>query len=326
MNEVTIDLSDLFRKLRKKWKLIVCFALVCALAAGWFGYTRALRAEAAEQERHERYALAAPELPGYFNEELFALREDLSENAAAFAEAFAGIYRGFLEQYWHASGEVNHLENAESYMMFLDAYKDVISVMGGTQREYYEGLITAVTENGTREHAAVTPYESSKPSAVQPKWVVIGLVLGIFLACCGIALPYLMTKRLRTEKDLEYSFGIPVLGVTDGKNEKSLNVFSTQIRLLAQKRGADAVLLWGSRDKKSSEIRSKLSKSLQAADFRDITCCDVIPEAEMIEKLGNAKAVVLVERTGASLYDDIHREAELCKMLSVPLLGSVVSV
>ena len=65
MNEVTIDLSDLFRKLRKKWKLIVCFALVCALAAGWFGYTRALRAEAAEQERHERYALAAPDLPGY---------------------------------------------------------------------------------------------------------------------------------------------------------------------------------------------------------------------------------------------------------------------
>ena len=325
MNEVTIDLSDLFRKLKRKWKLIVCFALVCALIAGGYGYKRALQAENAAQERHDRYAAAASDLPGYFNEDLYALREDLSENAAAFAEAFAGIYRGFLEQYWHASGEVNHLENAESYMMFLDAYKDVISVMGGTQREYYEGLITAVTENGTREHAEVTPYEASSPSVIQPKWIVVGLVLGTFLACGCVVLPYLMTKKLRTEKDLEYSFGIPVLGVLDGKDGESLKQFASQIRLLARNRGADTVLLWGSGDRLSSDIRNQLKENLQKTGFRGAECYDEVPESERMGKLADAKAVVLVEKTGKSRYEDIHREAELCRMLDVPLLGSIVS-
>lgn len=325
MNEVTVDLSDLFARIVKKWKLIVCFALAFALLAGIYGYRSALHAAAGEAEEHERYVLAAPELPGYYSEELFRLRSALSENAAAFAEAYAEIYRSFLEKY-DGAPITDHQEKMEAYMMFLDSYKDVISVMGGTQREFYELLITAEMENGDREKALVEPYSPSEPSFVQVKWIVIGILGGIFFAVVWIVVPYLATKKLRSERDLEFSFGVPVLAAAKSFSEEEIRALAAEIRIFVRSRGRESVFLWGSCDDSSSQLRGALLRALQDGGMPHVMSCEADPreEAVNIQNLSEAKTAFLVERTGKSCYSAIHREVELCRLTGAELLGCIV--
>ena len=325
MNEVTIDLSDLFRRIVRKWKLIVCFALVFAILAGAYGYRNAVRATQEAEEQHKRYEQAAPELPGYYSEELFQLRSALSENAAAFADAYAEIYKSFLDQYGNGEPITDHQEKMEAYMMFLDSYKDVISVMGGTQREYYELLITSEMENGDREKAAVEPYSASAPSVIQPKWIVIGILGGVFLACVWIVVPYLATKKLRTERDLEFSFGVPVIAAAKSFSEEEICTLAEEICVFAESRGQEAVFLWGCADPSCSALREALLHALRSGGMQQaVSCSRDDSRSEEMRKLAGAKTAFLVERTGKSSYSDILREVELCRLADAALLGSIV--
>ena len=150
MDTGLIDLKELGAYLKKRWLIILMAAVLCGIFFNVYGVHKAsLNLEAAEQ-RHTDYAKAAEELPGYYTETLYNLRSRLSEHQAEFVEAYANIYKGFLKEY-RDEGELS-TDNLEAYMMFLDSYKDVLSVMSGTQREYYELLLTADTDHPADEH------------------------------------------------------------------------------------------------------------------------------------------------------------------------------
>ena len=324
MNEVTVDLSDLIRRIGKKWKLIVCAALVCAVAANLIGYRKANSNAENAALQHEAYAAAAQDLPGYFNEELYRLRSQLSENQASFAEAYAEIYRGFLNQYGMEKPGGSPDQGLEAYMMFLDSYKDVISVMSGTQREYYELLLVSQAENGDRDSAALEPFTRETPSLLQTKWILIGLFLGAVFACVLIVLPYLMTDRLRTEKDLAYSFGIPVLSTGRSNDEKKIRDTARVIQTLLKKDNSHAVFLWGSEDPASAKTREDLRQILQETCGEQVRCGDGMAEPEVINRLTETDTVVLIEKLGKSRYADIQKQLRLCGLTDCKVLGSIV--
>ena len=184
MNTMAIDLSDFFRRLAKKWKLLVCCALVGALLLGSYGYKNAVQAFANAQAQHSRYSEAAKDLPGYYSEELFVARESVGDpKRVAFAEAFAGLYRSFIRQYGGENMFSPDTENLQAYMMFLDSYKDVLSVMSAPERTYFEMLASLNLEDEETGHPVVGDFSIQAPSVLQTKWVGIGLFLGLLAGC-----------------------------------------------------------------------------------------------------------------------------------------------
>lgn len=184
MNNATIELSDLLRRLAKKWKLLLCFMLIAAVIAGAYGYRNARRSFENAQAQHIRYAEAAENLPGYFTEELYNVRESVRDpKRIAFAEAFAGLYRSFIAEYGGEKMFSPEKENMQAYMMFLDSYKDVISVMSGPERTYFEMLASLNLENNELAHPVVNDFSAPVPSVLQMKWIGIGLFLGLLAGC-----------------------------------------------------------------------------------------------------------------------------------------------
>ena len=189
MDTGIIDLKDLGQHLKKRWIIILAAALVCALIFNVYGVRKADRNVQNAEKQHLAYTAAVEELPGYYTEQLFSLRSRLSNNAAEFVEAYANIYKSFLKEYQTENAEIK-TENLEAYMMFLDSYKDVLSVMSGTQREYYELLISTDTDTDPNSHPVAEPFERASVSAVQPTWLLIGIFAGVAVASMIVVLGY----------------------------------------------------------------------------------------------------------------------------------------
>ena len=197
MDAAMIDLKDLAKYLRKRRIIILVAALAFALMFNIYGVRKAGRNIERAEEQHLAYTEAVGELPGYYTEQLFNLRSRLSNNAAEFVEAYANIYKNFLKEYQTENAEIE-TENLEAYMMFLDSYKDVLSVMSGTQREYYELLISTDTNTDPDTHPIAEPFERAPVSAVQPVWLIIGIFVGAAAACVIIVLCYTFRKPGQT--------------------------------------------------------------------------------------------------------------------------------
>ena len=199
MDNGMIDLNDLARCLKKRWFVIFLAALICALALNVYGVRRANRNAQNAENQHLAYSAAAGELPGYYTEDLFRLRSRLSDNAAEFVEAYANIYRSFLKEYQTESEEIA-TENLEAYMMFLDSYKDVLSVMSGAQREYYELLVATDTDVDPDSHPEIGNFEREFVSVVQPTWFIIGMFIGAAAACVVVILGYTFKRTAQPTK------------------------------------------------------------------------------------------------------------------------------
>ncbi len=321
MNEVTIDLFDLFKKILSKWKTVICLGVCFAVLGGWYGYDSAVKHTEASEEQHRKYLEDASGMPDYFTEELYNLRSSLSENAADFAEAYAKIYGNFLEKYCDEAYDAENDKDLEAYMMFLDSYKDVLSVMGGTQREYYDMLISADKTGNAR--AQETQTSSQEVSVFQLKWIIIGFLGGIVIACICIAVPYLTSQKLRTAKDMDISFGVPLLAVAEEISEAQTDVLATGICAVARKKGLHSIALWGSGDKDAAKIRDALAGQFQKEGFQAVSSNE-LDEQEFLKKLAEAESAVLIERKGKSRYKEIRNETDVCRNFGVDLIGSIV--
>ncbi len=196
MNDMTIDLSAFFRRLAKKWKLLLCCALIGAVLLGSYGYRNAVQTFNDAQLRHNNYAEAAQDLPGYYSEELYSARESVGDpKRVAFAEAFAGLYRSFIQQYGGENMFSPDTENMQAYMMFLASYKDVLSVMSAPERTYFEMLASLSLENDGAEHPEVGEFSVQAPSVVQIRWIGIGLFLGLLAGCFLVTVSWKTVRK-----------------------------------------------------------------------------------------------------------------------------------
>ena len=321
MNEVTIDLSDLFHTLAKKWKWILCCALCCAALLDFYGYKRAQQSWERAKLDHEAYAATAEELPGYYTEEMYRLRGELTDEAATLAESYARVYRSFLARYGEEAVQPGEDAQLDAYMSFLDSLKDVFSVMGGAQREYFQHLISIdAGAEGEARHASVEAFAEEPPSVLQPKWIVIGLLAGLAGASLVIVLPYLMTKKLRTPRDLPLAFAVPILA--EGK-EIDGKAMAAGLATLGIKLGIQSILLLGDGGTEAAMLRAQIRANWPTGS-RSLHSADQWTVAELPEKLAQAEAAVLVEQTGKSTYRAIEKEVELSRAYGVRLLGCIV--
>lgn len=322
--EVTIDLKDLIKRIVKRWPVLLVLAVIGAALLNSIAIGKASFSAGVSEELHRRYSEAASELPSYYSEGMYAIRSSLSENDALFCEAFAEVYKEYISDFKTGS-LTEDPARLESYMMFLDAYKDVLSVLSGQQRAYYNALISADTES-FEKGAPVFEYVPEKVEKFQMKWLALGFAAGIAAGCVFIAVPYLMTKKLRNAKDMEISFGVPLLATVkkSGSGETQLELISTGISVLMKNRAISSLILSGDASPESSLLRKKLSEKLTCLGITNYVSEILADDPGTIRNMGDAGAAVLIERTAFSRYEDIRAELLKCDQYAVNPIGCVV--
>ncbi|MDO5444357.1 MAG: hypothetical protein Q4F31_01910 [Eubacteriales bacterium] len=322
--EVTIDLKDLWKKIAEKWMVLLILAVIGAVLLNIIAVGRASASAYASEELHRLYSEAAPELPSYYNEEMYSIRSSLSENDALFCEAYAKVYKDYISEF-KADSLTEDSTRLEAYMMFLDSYKDVLSVFSGQQRAYYNALILTNTES-SEIGASVSEYVPEKVGKIQIKWIVLGIAAGVLAGCVLIIVPYLMTKKLRNAKDIEVSFNVPLLATVEksGGGEAQLEFISTGISVLMKNSEAASLILSGAASPDASSFRMALSEKLTELGIKNVVSDILSDDSETVTNLGDASVVVFVEKTAFSRYENINAEIVKCSQYAVKPIGCVV--
>ena len=239
------------------------------------------------------------------------------------------------------------------------AYRDEISSLKATiaatkagfteeQKQYYDLLTQNDSEIvNTTQDAAAEPVTVQKPS-VSIKYVVLGAVIFAFVYAMILCLMYIFNGKLRASDELQNLYHIPQMGliVKDSKKKllpdkwvdnlrnhgkrkftpaQSIELAVAAVKIAAVKNGLNHVCLMGCNlaegaDNVCESIKQALEKEQIAVTILD----NVLYNAEAMEKLEKEKGVVLVEKAGSTLYNEVAKEIELLTRQDIAVLGGIV--
>ena len=239
------------------------------------------------------------------------------------------------------------------------AYRDEISSLKATiaatkagfteeQKQYYDLLTqndSAIID--TTQDTVTEPVTVQKPS-ISIKYVVLGAVIFAFVYAMILCLMYIFNGKLRASDELQNLYQIPQMGliVKDSKKKllpdkwvdnlrnhgkrkftpaQSMELAVAAVKIAAVKNGLDHVCLMGCNlaegaDNVCESIKQALEKEQIAVTILD----NVLYNAEAMEKLENEKGVVLVEKAGSTLYNEVAKEIELLTRQDIAVLGDIV--
>lgn len=239
------------------------------------------------------------------------------------------------------------------------AYRDEISSLKATiaatkagfteeQKQYYNLLTQNDSEIvDTTQDAAAESVTVQKPS-ISIKYVVLGAVIFAFVYAMILCLMYIFNGKLRASDELQNLYQIPQMGLIVKESKKkllpdqwvdnlrnhgkrkftpaqSMELAVAAVKIAAVKNGLDHVCLMGCNlaegaDNVCESIKQALEKEQIAVTILD----NVLYNAEAMEKLENEKGVVLVEKAGSTLYDEVAKEIELLTRQDIAVLGGIV--
>ncbi|MCH5342741.1 MAG: hypothetical protein J1E64_01790 [Acetatifactor sp.] len=217
------------------------------------------------------------------------------------------------------------------------------------QQAYYE-LLKAGDEVLKEDEKSDegTEIAVAKPS-VSVKYVVVGAVLFAFVYAGVFLVLYVLSGKLRTADELQRLYNISQMGliVKDGEKKKffidrwidalrnwnkrqftreqSLELAAAAVKISAGKQELDTICLMGcdlkaGADVVCQELKQRLEQENLAVKILD----NVLYDASVMEELESAKGIVLVEKAGSTMYNEISRELELASRQGIKVLGGIV--
>lgn len=218
------------------------------------------------------------------------------------------------------------------------------------QQKYYDLLTwedeTEETEVDQADTSEQQPVVAS-PS-VSKKYVLLGAALFAFVYVAVLAMAYIFNSKLRASDELQKLYHIPQIGVVvkeSGKKlfidkwidnlrhygkrkfsaEQSMELAFAAVKIAAVKNGMNNICLMGCN---LSAGAGSVCESLKAALEKEgiiVTILDnVLYNAEAMEKVDAMTGVVLVEKAGSTLYNEIASELALLKRQEIEVLGGIV--
>lgn len=214
---------------------------------------------------------------------------------------------------------------------------DAKNKLSDIEQQYYSFLT-----NGT---------EMTTTSDISIKYILVGAALAAFFYAFLIFLIYIFNLKIRSTDSLQELYDIPQLGmISMGKSnkrlfgfidekiislrernkrqftlEEALELASAAVKISAGKEALQEVFLIGCGLKERAfEVCEKIKEHLGRDGIQVKILNNVLYDARMMEELENAKAVVLAESVGVTLYSEIVEELELLKRQKITVLGGIL--
>lgn len=237
-----------------------------------------------------------------------------------------------------------------AYQTKLDT---LTAAFSDTQLLIYEGEIEGEVkqspedgEEATTENSVSVP---EKPTSNVVKYIVLGAICGIFLACICITLVYILNNKIKSSEELAELYGLRVFGkitVPDGKRrifagvdrwidqlrykekwtlEEQLDLVLTNLKVTCRKENIEklfftsAIHLTAEEKTRIEEVMANLKENGVEVLFGE----NIIRNAKSFEQMAEIGQVVLIERERASEYSAIEKEIVLCMEQKASLIGVI---
>ena len=218
------------------------------------------------------------------------------------------------------------------------------------QQKYYDLL----TWEDRIEEEEIKPKEATEELAtvatpsVSKKYILLRAILFAFGYVVVLAFAYIFDSKLRASDELQNLYHIPQIGVIVKDSEKEFIVdkwidvlrhygkrkFSVEqsmelafaaVKIAAVKNGLDSICLMGCNlSAGAGNVCENLKVALEKEGITVTILDNVLYNAEMMEKVDAVSGVVLVEKAGSTLYNEIANELELLKRQEITVLGGII--
>lgn len=242
------------------------------------------------------------------------------------------------------------------------AQRDVLSAyrtqLNNLKDALTEAQLTSLNMEMQQEEAEEgTEIETNVAAPVSPslsvKMLILGFIVGVFLACVWIVLEVLFTSKIQESKEISDLFGVRMIGELHSENpkkkflgmidsailkmknrnkkqltrEQQFKIICSNIEIACKKAGVDKVYLTGSEiEKLDSQWVSEIKKLLAVAGITASNGENISYDAKSLKEIAETGYVVFVEQVGSSLYNEVEREVRTALENGIEIVGSIVIV
>lgn len=217
------------------------------------------------------------------------------------------------------------------------------------QMQYYELLTQketgqsepVVQEKEVTESIAQTP-------VVSRKYVLLGVVLFAFAYILVLCMKYIFNTKIRVSDEWKKLYGVPQIGLVvkeprkegfldkwadslrhygkrEFSTEQSMELAFVAVKIAAMKNGLSSICLMGcNMCAGAGTVCESLKEALEKEQIKVIILDNVLYNAETFEQVDTMQGVVLVEKAGSTLYNEIVGELDLLKRQEIPVLGGII--
>lgn len=238
------------------------------------------------------------------------------------------------------TAQQNNLNNCNTLRNNLKSAKDALT----SQEKAYVEQMTVIDKVETDKALPTSP-------SISVKMLIIGFAAGLVLMIGVYALGYVFGRKLKSREDFAERYGLFVFGcIADGQKKvsrterlirrmffKKEQALPTEARLALAQQQLALTLRTALADKENARVcvigcaineANAALAPLKGAAAKSGVTLEVLPsplaDAAALERVAAADAVVLAETIGASAYNDIYHELELCERLDCPVLGAFI--
>ena len=209
-------------------------------------------------------------------------------------------------------------------------------------RAYYNALLSGQAEE-------ILPNEAAVPVKIKllyPKWIIVGLILGLVLYFLAAAFVYIVSGKLRTAEEVRESFGVRVLSEVRASDRKKKGLdtlvekaFGDGKRLLNVEAGVSAacerilyavkpqeklLLLCDEGSEAARKMMDASVKQLKEGGADASVECGNTADPHIFQKLREADAVVFFKHLGHCGHEDFIREKECVADAGKDVVGAVL--
>ena len=216
------------------------------------------------------------------------------------------------------------------------------------QQQYYDLLTWEESEAIEAEQNDATGEQSAASPSISKKYVLLGAVLFAFVYAGILFLIYIFNSKIRVSDELQTLYHIPQIGVVvrdSGKQfvfdkwiddlrhygkrkfnaEQSMELAFAAVKIAAAKNRLNSICLMGCNlDAGAGKVCETLKTALEKEQLNVTILDNVLYNAEAMEKVDAMTGVVLVEKAGSTLYNEIAGELELLKRQEIAVLGGII--
>ena len=197
----------------------------------------------------------------------------------------------------------------------LGAQMDTIGgSLTDAEKTYYNALVNSDEETQTAFQGKI----------VNKKYILLGVILGIFLFSGYIVTRYLTQKQMRNKSDLQdlyknYTFGV----ITD--KEDSISYITEQIiACLVTNKIQKIGVIGADQSEESQKELQLLLTELKKEKVEVIYGLGIKNTSTVIKNIGDSGCAIMLERKDGSMYMDIEKEIILCEKCNIKILGNVI--
>lgn len=259
------------------------------------------------------------------------------------------------EQYYISSDSNLNMQKSDVVNVVNEACTVIKNITSGLSEKQigYFNLLAKDCEDQTiaKEDTQETANMIANVQYISIKYVLIGLLAGMFLAVCWYAVVYIMTQTVKDVDEVKIITNLPVFGTVLRSNENGKrNMIDRWIdswfahdkksennELLLTRISHEVAMLAGQKDMRNllvacSESDQNLKKQADSLVEKlrelgmNVTSTDslVSDNTEVLKQLESADSAVFVEQLMKSERNQIREAVELCRRCRVEVLGSVI--